>query len=209
MAQPAAGATQLDKITVVSRTGESAIEQMASVSHVDQEQLDRRMAATPQDVLFGVPGVAMQSDANRTASSVNIRGLQDFGRVAVIVDGARQDFQRSGHGTQSMFWLDPELVQQVDVIRGPVANTYGSGAIGGVVMFDTKDADDFLREGETWAGSATGRYDTNGKGCDHQRHRRLPLQRFLRRARQHRLARLRRIHGRQRRRGRRAAASTC
>jgi hemoglobin/transferrin/lactoferrin receptor protein len=158
------GATPLDKITIVSRTGESAIEQMASVSHVDQEQLDRRMAATPQDVLFGVPGVAMQSDANRTASSVNIRGLQDFGRVAVIVDGARQNFQRSGHGTQSMFWLDPELVQQVDVIRGPVANTYGSGAIGGVVVFDTKDADDFLRPGETWAGSATGRYDTNGEG---------------------------------------------
>ena len=53
------------------------------------------------DIFFGVPGVAVQSDAKRAASSVNIRGLQDFGRVAVIVDGARQDFQRSGHGTQS------------------------------------------------------------------------------------------------------------
>ncbi len=165
--EPAAatpGATQLDRITVVSRTGESAIEQMASVSHVDRTQLEQRMGATPQDILFGVSGVAMQSDANRTASSVNIRGLQDFGRVAVIVDGARQDFQRSGHGTQSMFWLDPELIEQVDVIRGPVANTYGSGAIGGVVVFDTKDADDFLRPGETWAGSVSGRYDTNGQG---------------------------------------------
>jgi hemoglobin/transferrin/lactoferrin receptor protein len=156
--------TVLDRITIVSRTGESAIEQMASVSHVDEEQIERRMATTPQDILFGVPGVAMQSDANRTASSVNIRGLQDFGRVAVIVDGARQNFQRSGHGTQSMFWLDPELIQQVDVIRGPVANTYGSGAIGGVVMFETKDADDFLREGETWAGSLSGQFDSNGKG---------------------------------------------
>ncbi|MEP9389138.1 TonB-dependent hemoglobin/transferrin/lactoferrin family receptor [Mesorhizobium sp. KR9-304] len=163
-ATAATGATPLDKITIVSRTGESAIDQMASVSHVDQEQLERRMATTPQDVLFGVPGVAMQSDANRTASSVNIRGLQDFGRVAVIVDGARQDFQRTGHGTQSMFWLDPELIDQVDVIRGPVANTYGSGAIGGVVMFETKDAEDFLRDSETWAASITGRYDTNGNG---------------------------------------------
>ena len=195
------GATPLDKITIVSRTGETAIEQMASVSHVDQEQLDRRMAATPQDVLFGVPGVAMQSDANRTASSVNIRGLQDFGRVAVIVDGARQNFQRSGHGTQSMFWLDPELVQQVDVIRGPVANTYGSGAIGGVVVFDTKDAEDFLRPGETWAGFGDRPLRYQRRRLDHQRHWRLPLQRFLRRARQHRLARLRRLHGRRRRRG--------
>src|SRR5690349_3307706 len=68
-AAPAEGATQLDKITIISRTGETAIEQMASVSHVDQEQLDRRMVTTPQGIFFGVPGIAMQSDANRTASS--------------------------------------------------------------------------------------------------------------------------------------------
>ena len=41
-------------------------------------------------------------------------------------------------------------------MRGPVANTYGSGAIGGVVVFETKDAADFLRPGETWAASTTG-----------------------------------------------------
>ncbi|PSJ59949.1 TonB-dependent receptor [Mesorhizobium soli] len=158
------GVTLLDKITVVSRTDESAIDTMASVSHVDAESIERRMATTQQGLLFAVPGVATQSDANRTASSINIRGLQDFGRVAVIVDGARQNFQRSGHGTQSMFWLDPELVKQVDIIRGPVANTYGSGAIGGVVFYETKDAEDFLRDGETWAGSVSGIYETNGHG---------------------------------------------
>ena len=149
---------------MVSRTGETSIESLASTSQVDQEQIDRRMASTPEQLLFGIPGVATQSDANRAATSVNIRGLQDFGRVAVIVDGARQNFQRTGHGTQSLLWIDPELVQQVDVIRGPVANTYGSGAIGGVVFFETKDASEFLRPGETWGTSVTGRYDTNGQG---------------------------------------------
>lgn len=155
---------KLDRITVVSRTGETAIGTMASVSHVDQEQLERRMATTTADQLFGVPGVTVQTDSKRLASSVNIRGLQDYGRVAVIVDGARQDFQRSGHGTQSTFWLDPELVQEVDVLRGPVANTYGSGAIGGVVFFETKDPEDFLRPGETYAVATTGRYESNGNG---------------------------------------------
>lgn len=159
-----AGATLLDKILVISRTGETAIESLASASHVDQEQLDRRMATTPNEMLLGVPGVAVQADARRVSSSINIRGLQDFGRVAVIVDGARQNFQRSDHGTQSTFYVDPELIKSVDVIRGPTANTYGSGAIGGVVFFDTKDAVDFLRPGETWAGSVTGRYESNGKG---------------------------------------------
>ncbi|ESY74733.1 TonB-dependent hemoglobin/transferrin/lactoferrin family receptor [Mesorhizobium sp. M0051] len=159
-----AGATLLDKILVISRTGETAIESLASASHVGQEQLDRRMATTPNEMLLGVPGVAAQADARRVSTSINIRGLQDFGRVAVIVDGARQNFQRSDHGTQSTFYIDPELVKSVDVIRGPVANTYGSGAIGGVVFFDTKDATDFLKPDETWAGSVTGRYESNGKG---------------------------------------------
>ncbi|WP_224581241.1 TonB-dependent hemoglobin/transferrin/lactoferrin family receptor [Mesorhizobium sp. CA14] len=162
--QAAAEGTLLDKILVISRTGETAIQSLASASHVDQEQLDRRMATTPNEMLLGVPGVTVQADARRVSSSINIRGLQDFGRVAVIVDGARQDFQRSDHGTQSTFYVDPELIKSVDVIRGPTANTYGSGAIGGVVFFDTKDAQDFLRPDETWAGSLTGRYESNGKG---------------------------------------------
>ncbi|ESZ04915.1 hypothetical protein X737_36165 [Mesorhizobium sp. L48C026A00] len=128
--QPAAaGATLLDQILVVSRTGETAIDSLGSVSHVDQEQLQRRMATTPNDMLLGVPGVAVQADARRVSSSINIRGLQDFGRVAVIVDGARQNFQRSDHGPQSTFYIDPELIKSVDVIRGPVANTYGSGPL--------------------------------------------------------------------------------
>lgn len=163
-AKPAGNVTLLDRVLLLSRTGETAIESLASVSHVDQEQIDRRMATTVNDVFFGVPGITLQSDARRTASSVNIRGLQDFGRVQVLIDGARQNFHRSGHGTGSTFWIDPELIKSADVIRGPVSNTYGSGAIGGVVFFDTKDARDFLKRDETWAGSVTGRYETNGKG---------------------------------------------
>jgi hemoglobin/transferrin/lactoferrin receptor protein len=162
--KPSGNVTLLDRILIISRTGESAIQSLASASHVGQEQLDRRMATTPNEMLLGVPGVTVQADARRVSSSINIRGLQDFGRVAVIVDGARQDFQRSDHGTQSTFYVDRELIKSVDVIRGPTANTYGSGAIGGVVFFDTKDAEDFLKPGETWAGSLTGRYESNGKG---------------------------------------------
>ncbi|WP_348630008.1 TonB-dependent receptor plug domain-containing protein [Mesorhizobium sp. Pch-S] len=62
--------TLLDKIMLISRTGESAIKALASVSHVDQEQIDRRMAATPNELLRGVPGVTVQADARRTASSI-------------------------------------------------------------------------------------------------------------------------------------------
>src|SRR5690606_31843806 len=80
--------TFLDTITVVSRTDETAMESLASVSQISGEQLERRMASTPNGVLFGVPGVVVQADERRAASSANIRGLQEFGRVAVKIGRA-------------------------------------------------------------------------------------------------------------------------
>ena len=104
-----------------------------------------------------VPGARRRS----RRPSINIRGLQDFGRVAVVVDGARQNYQRTGHNANGSFFLDPELVGGVDVVRGPTANIYGSGAIGGVVSFRTKDINDVVRPGERWGVDMTGSGGTN------------------------------------------------
>ena len=118
------------------------------VSSVRQEQIDQLQPQRASDMFFGLPSVWFRERADTPETSINIRGLQDFGRVAVVVDGARQNFQRSGHNANGQFFLDPELVAEVDVARGPVTNIYGSGAIGGVVSFRTKDAQDVLRPGE-------------------------------------------------------------
>ena len=82
--------TLLDRITVVSRTDESALESLASVSQISGEELERRMATNANDIFFGVPGIKVYSDGRPAVSNINIRGLQDAGRVSVIVDGARQ-----------------------------------------------------------------------------------------------------------------------
>lgn len=155
---------RLDPVLVISRTDETAIDSLSSVSRVGQETLVRRMPTTVNDVLFGVPGVSVQTDARRAGSAVNIRGLQEFGRVQVIVDGARQNFSRSGHGTSAMVFVDPNLLESVEVVRGPVANTYGSGAIGGVMMFNTRTADSFLEPEERTAAMTSFSYDTNARG---------------------------------------------
>ncbi len=107
------------------------------------------------------PGVSFQERGDDPATVINIRGLQDFGRVAVVVDGARQNYQRTGHNANGSFFLDPELIGGVDVVRGPTANIYGSGAIGGVVSFRTKDIDDVVRPGERWGVDMSGSYGSN------------------------------------------------
>ena len=141
----------LDAITVVAtKTEEKAIDTLAAVSVRRQEDFDQLAATRLQEIFFGVPSLTFQNRGDDPSTAINLRGLQDFGRVAVTIDGARQNFQKSGHNANGAFYVEPELLGGVDIVRGPVANIYGSGAIGGVVSFQTKDVNDILRPGERW-----------------------------------------------------------
>jgi hemoglobin/transferrin/lactoferrin receptor protein len=162
-AQASSTAVQsLDTITVAaSKTEERAIDALAPVSVVTLEQIQGLQPNRLSGILYQIPGVSVQERGDDPATVINIRGLQDFGRVAVVVDGARQNYQRSGHNANGSFFLDPELVGSVDVVRGPTANVYGSGAIGGVVSFRTKDINDVVRPGERWGVDMTGSGGTN------------------------------------------------
>ena len=158
----AAPVQSLDTITVAaSKTEERAIDALAPVSVVTLEQIQGLQPNRLSGILYQIPGVSVQERGDDPATVINIRGLQDFGRVAVVVDGARQNYQRTGHNANGSFFLDPELVGGVDVVRGPTANIYGSGAIGGVVSFRTKDINDVVRPGERWGVDMTGSGGTN------------------------------------------------
>jgi hemoglobin/transferrin/lactoferrin receptor protein len=152
----------LDTITVAaSKTEERAIDALAPVSVVTLDQIQGLQPKRLSDIFYNVPGVSFQERGDDPSTVINIRGLQDFGRVAVVVDGARQNYQRTGHNANGSFFLDPELVGGVDIVRGPTANIYGSGAIGGVVSFRTKDVDDVVRPGERWGVDMSGSYGAN------------------------------------------------
>ena len=158
----AAPVQSLDTITVAaSKTEERAIDALAPVSVMTLEQIQGLQPKRLADIFYNVPGVSFQDRGDDPATAINIRGLQDFGRVAVVVDGARQNYQRTGHNANGSFFLDPELIGSVDVARGPTANVYGSGAIGGVVSFRTKDINDVVRPGERWGVDMTGSYGSN------------------------------------------------
>ncbi|WP_170984561.1 TonB-dependent hemoglobin/transferrin/lactoferrin family receptor [Rhodoligotrophos defluvii] len=155
----------LDEITVVpGKIEETPIDSPTAVSIVNEEKLQLRQAETLNDIFRGMPSVTAVQDRDQPGGAINIRGLQDFGRVAVIVDGARQNFQISKHNGQNLIFIEPELLKAVTVVRGPVANIYGSGAIGGVVAFETKDARDILDPGQFAGGILRSGYETNGDG---------------------------------------------
>lgn len=155
----------LDTITVTTtKTEDKVIESLSGSSVVNDVELRRSQPNRLSDALNTVPGLNVQEDADDPSSVINVRGLQDFGRVNVMIEGARQNFQRSGHGGNGQVYLEPSLIKAADVTRGPVSTVYGSGAIGGVVNFSLIDPSDFVLEDETWALSQGVTFDTNREG---------------------------------------------
>lgn len=159
------GAIPLDTITVAATmTDESVIDAMGGVSTITEGELNTIQPQRFSEVLQDVPGVTTQDSLVDPMQSINIRGMQDFGRVNVLVDGARQDYQISGHNGNGSFYLDPDFVCGIDIVRGPISNIYGSGAIGGVASFRTCGADDVLRPDENYGTIEHLGYGSNGAG---------------------------------------------
>ena len=67
-----------------------------------------------------------------------LRGFE-ANRVLLVVDGVRMNnaIYRSGH-LQNIITVDPNTLEQIQVIMGPNSVRFGSDALGGVVHFKTK-----------------------------------------------------------------------
>ena len=71
--------------------------------------------------------------------SVVLRGFE-ASRVLMVVDGVRMNnaIYRAGH-LQNIITVDNNLLAQTEVMFGPASTLYGSDALGGVVIFNTKN----------------------------------------------------------------------
>lgn len=157
----------LGRIILGTGTPKIAIDTPQAVTALEQEDLDRKQPSTIGEMLRGVPGVqAAGASARPLGQAFNIRGIGNSEqtaseeRIKVVIDGAPKFFEQYRMGS---FFADLELFKRVEILRGPASSTlYGSGTIGGVVAFTTRDAADFLAEGETTALRFKGGYETNG-----------------------------------------------
>ncbi|WP_019644802.1 TonB-dependent receptor domain-containing protein [Novispirillum itersonii] len=138
----------LTPMTVTAtRTERDPFEVPAAVTVLTREQMDEAQASSLQ-ILRTIPGVNMGGGARAAGQIPSVRGLQGP-RVILSVDGARRNHV---DGIRSPLLIDPDMVQQVDVMRGPASALYGSGGIGGVIALRTLEAGDILQDGRTHGG---------------------------------------------------------
>lgn len=115
------------------------------------EEIESRQASNVFEILDDVAGVTINGGPRSNGLDINIRGFSDNEDVIYKLDGAVKDFEKYRFGG---VFIEPELLKRVDVSRGAATVTSGSGALGGVVEFETKDASDFLEPGQKF-GTAT------------------------------------------------------
>ncbi|MET0533169.1 MAG: TonB-dependent receptor [Steroidobacter sp.] len=142
---------QLMDMNVHSVYGASKYEQRvtqapSSISIVTAEDIRRFGYGSLADVLSGVRGLYVTNDRNYTY--LGMRGFLRPGdystRVLVLVDGHRLNnnvYDSGLIGREAM--LDVELIERVEVIRGPSSSVYGSSAFLGVINVITKRGRDF------------------------------------------------------------------
>lgn len=120
------------------------------VTVVDRDALETLAPSSISDALRDVPGLDFAGGPRRTGELPTIRGLSGQ-NVLILLDGARQSFTSAHDGR---LFVDPELIGTAEVVRGPASALYGSGAVGGVLAFESVDADDLLAEDEVWGARA-------------------------------------------------------
>lgn len=133
------GAVWLDGITVIgTRTEVSVQDNPASVTVIDQQQLERRAPESIAEMLRDVPGVEVVDSSAAGMKRLRIRG-ESSARVTILVDG-QEITDHSTFGTPIL--IDPSNVERIDVVRGPASVLYGAKAIGGVINIITKRGSD-------------------------------------------------------------------
>jgi hemoglobin/transferrin/lactoferrin receptor protein len=116
------------------------------VTVVTRDDLETLAPSSISDALRDVPGLDFAGGPRRTGEAPSLRGLSGQ-NVLILLDGARQSFTSAHDGR---FFLDPDLIATAEIVKGPASSLYGSGAVGGVLAFESVDADDLLRTNETW-----------------------------------------------------------
>ena len=127
----------VEPVVVTATKVETPAEQIgASITVVDGEDFQTYHYPTVDEALRNVPGVEIRrSGSYGKTSSITIRGA-NANQVQVLVDGVRVKSPTLGQVDLSD--LSPDLIERIEIIRGPQSTLYGADAIGGVVNIITR-----------------------------------------------------------------------
>ncbi|WP_130099123.1 TonB-dependent siderophore receptor [Siccibacter turicensis] len=133
--------------------------QAPGVSTITADEIRKNMPARDvSEIIRTMPGVNLTGNSSSgqrgNNRQIDIRGMGPENTL-ILVDGkpvtSRNSVRLGWRGERDTRgdtgWVPPEMIERIDVLRGPAAARYGNGAAGGVVNIITK------KSSSEWHGS--------------------------------------------------------
>jgi outer membrane receptor for ferrienterochelin and colicins len=131
---------KVEMVYGASRYAQKTTEAPSSISIISRDEIQRYGHRTLADVLQSVPGFHVSNDRNYSFLGARGINLGDFNsRILLLIDGHRvnNNLTDGAHiGTE--FLLDVDLIERVEIIRGPGSVLYGNNAFFGVINVVTR-----------------------------------------------------------------------
>ncbi|UHQ20743.1 TonB-dependent vitamin B12 receptor [Lysobacter sp. KIS68-7] len=144
LAQDGTSSQELDRVVVTgTRTAITVDDSLAAVEVIDRKEIERTQAHSLPELLRGRAGINLvnQGGAGKL-STLFMRGAESD-HVLFLVDGVRVGSSTSG--LTAIQDIPVELIDRVEIVRGPRSSLYGSDAIGGVIQIFTRKAQNGVR----------------------------------------------------------------
>lgn len=152
-------ATSVDDVTVTATRTEARVDEVpATVTVIDEQEIEGILATDIKDVIRFEPGVSVPTQPTRFSAALsptgrdgnsgfNIRGMGG-NRVLIQVDGVRvpDGFSFGAQAVGRGDYVDLDLLKSIEILRGPASALYGSDGLAGAVSFVTRDPEDMLDE---------------------------------------------------------------
>ncbi|WP_217539603.1 TonB-dependent receptor plug domain-containing protein [Vibrio metschnikovii] len=133
---------QVDETLVVTASGFEQVVRNApaSITVISAEEMAKGSFRDLTDALRSVPGIYISGGG--ASQDISIRGL-DAKYTLILVDGKRQGSRQTrpnsdGPGIEQG-WIPPlNMIERIEVVRGPMSSLYGSDAMGGSLILSLK-----------------------------------------------------------------------
>jgi vitamin B12 transporter len=127
-----------DLVITPNRLPMSIQEIGSSVTVITQADIEKEGSKSLRDVLSGQPGVeTAETGGPGGFVSVFLRGAEAR-HTLILVDGVRYNDPTSTGNETDLSLIPPQMVERIEIVRGPQSALYGSDAIGGVINIITK-----------------------------------------------------------------------